>query len=147
MKKNNILILAIIIVIIIAVVSIIYVKYKNYKAQQNKIKENNLEYETYLNKEILGTELTTFINKAVDNNEKNKVPKDEQGNYIPNDTSSIKIEIKITDNDTLYQMETLYGGGMATFVAYYNDIHFECTKIGYNSLGKVNYMLFEQKTN
>ena len=44
-------------------------------------------------------------------------------------------------------METLYNGGIVTFVQYYNSIQFECTKIGYNSLGKVNYMLFEQKTN
>lgn len=142
MKKSVIVILTIVIIVI----SIVYVKYINYRQEQNKIKENNLEYEAYLNSQILGTELTTFINKAIDNNEKNNVPKDNQGFYIENDTNSIKIEIKITDNDTTYQMETLYGGGMITFVKYYNSIYFECTKIDYNSTGKVSYMLFEQKT-
>ena len=110
-------------------------------------KENNLEYETYLNKQILGTELTTFINKAVDNNKKYQVQKDEQGFYIQNDTNSIEIEIKITDNDTLYKMETFYNGGMTNFIDYYNSIYFECTKIEYNKAGKVNYLLFEQKSN
>ena len=44
-------------------------------------------------------------------------------------------------------METLYDGGMLNFVDYYNSIYFECTKIEYNKLGKVSYLLFEQKTN
>ena len=99
-----------------------------------------------LGKEIDGRELTTLINKAVDNNEKNSVSKDEQGFYIKNDTNSINIDIKILDNDTTYKMESIYNGGMATFIQYYNSINFQCNKIDYNSLGKVNYMSFEQKT-
>ena len=133
--------------IVIVFLAIFSVKFINYKSEQSKIKEENLEYETYLNKQILGTELTTFINRATDYNEKNKVKKDENGFYIQNDTNSIEIEIKITDNETLYKMETLYSGGMISFVQYYNSIYFECTKIEYNKLGKVSYLLFEQKSN
>ncbi len=143
MKK----ILIFIVSIVIITISAIGVKYINYKSEQAKIKENNLEYEIYLNKQILGTELTTFINKAVDNNKKHNVSKDEQGFYIQNDTNSVEIEIKITDDDNKYKMETLYGGGMVNFVQYYNSIYFECTKIEYNKLGKVCYVLFEQKSN
>ncbi len=143
MKK----ILIFIITLVVIIISIIAIKYVNYKSEHAKIKENNLEYEINLNKQILGTELTTFINKAVDNNKKYSVPKDEQGFYIQNDTNSIEIEIKITDNDTLYKMETFYNGGMVNFVQYYNSIYFECTKIEYNKSGKVSYLLFEQKTN
>ena len=143
MKK----ILIFIVTLVVIIISIIAIKYVNYKSEHAKIKENNLEYEINLNKQILGTELTTFINKAVDNNKKYSVPKDEQGFYIQNDTNSIEIEIKITDNDTLYKMETLYNGGMINFVQYYNSIYFECTKIEYNKSGKVSYLLFEQKTN
>lgn len=143
MKKTIILIICFVIIII----SIFGVKYFNYRAEINRIKQYNLEYENYLNKQILGTELTTFINKATDNNEKNKVSKDSKGFYIQNDTNSIEIEIKITDNDTTYKMETLYNGGMVNFVQNYNSILFECSKIEYNKLGKVNYLLFEQKSN
>ena len=143
MKKLIVLIICIILIIL----SVFTVKYINYRAEKNKIKQENLEYETFLNKEILGTELTTFINKATDNNKKNSVPIDENGFYIQNDIDSIEIEIKITDNDTTYKMETLYNGGMVTFVQYYNSIIFECTKIEYNKLGKVSYVLFEQKSN
>ena len=143
MKK----ILIFIVSIVIITISAIGVKYINYKSEQAKIKENNLEYEIYLNKQILGTELTTFINKAIDNNERFNVLKDEQGFYIKNDINSIEIEIKITDDDTIYKMETLYNGGIVDFVQYYNSIYFECTKIEYNNLGKVCYLLFEQKSN
>ena len=144
MKKTVIFILC----IIITIVSIFWVKYINYKSEHNKIKEENLEYETYLNKQIPGRELTSAINRAVNNNEKNSVPKDEQGFYIENDDNSIKIDIKIIDNeqDTIYKMETFYNGGMEKFIGYYGDISFECTKIDYNSKGKVKYIIFEQKT-
>lgn len=140
MKK----ILIIIIGLVIVLLSIFFSKYIDYKAKKNEIKQFNLEYEEYNSKEIYGTELTTVINKAVDNNEKNNVKKDEQGLYIQNNTNSIQIEIKITDNDTTYQMETLYGGGMVTFVQYYNFINFKCTEIKYNKAGKICYMMFEQ---
>ncbi len=142
MKKIIILILCIVLIIL----SIFGVKYINYKAEQSSIQEANLEYETYLNKQITGREVTTAVNRAVNQNEKNAVSKDEQGFYIQNDTNSIEIEIKIMDNETTYKMETIYNGGMENFIQYYNEIYFECTRIDYNSLGKVRYVLFEQRT-
>lgn len=141
MKKNFIFMLCIIGIII----AILSVKYLSYKAEYGKIKRSNFEYEKYLNKEVLGTELTTIINKAVDNNEKNSVAKDEQGFYVTNDINSVKIQIQILDNETMYDMETLYNGGMERFVQNYNSINFECTKIEYNKAGKVSYILFKQK--
>ena len=141
MKRNFIFILCIVVIII----AILFAKYLNYKNEITAIKENNLEYEKYLNKEVLGTELTTIVNKAVDSNEKNSVPKDEQGFYVTNDINSVKIQIQILDNETMYDMETIYNGGMERFVQNYNSINFECTKVEYNKAGKVSYMLFEQK--
>lgn len=141
MKKNFIFMLCIIGIII----AILSVKYLSYKAEYGEIKRRNFEYEKYLNKEVLGTELTTIINKAVDNNEKNSVAKDEQGFYVTNDINSVKIQIQILDNETMYDMETLYNGGMEMFVQNYNSINFECTKIEYNKAGKVSYILFKQK--
>ena len=101
----------------------------------------------YLNKEITGRELTSVVNKAVNNNEKNKVAKNENKIYEKNDETSISIDILMSDNETTYKMETIYNGGMVTFIQYYGDILFECTKIEYNIKGKVCYMVFEQKTN
>ena len=53
----------------------------------------------------------------------------------------------MTDTDTVYDMETLYAGGMDTFVKYYNTIKFKCSKLEYhNSTGKVKYLYIEQIT-
>ena len=140
MKK----IIAIILCLVIVIMSILIGKYYNYKQEYNKIKEENLEYEYYLEKEIYGTEVVTVINKAVNNNQINKIEKDSDGFYVPNDINSVKIDIKIIDNDMTYKMETLYNGGMTNFVQYYNTILFKCSKIEYNSKGRVSYLLFEQ---
>ena len=122
-------------------------KYSAYREERNSVKRSNLEYEMYLNKEITGRELTSVVNKAVNNNEKNKVAKNENKIYEKNDETSISIDILMSDNETTYKMETIYNGGMVTFIQYYGDILFECTKIEYNSKGKICYMVFEQKTN
>ena len=143
MKKT----ITFIICVVIIILSVFGNKYLNYREEKSLIKKENLEYETYLNKEVSGRDLTTAINRAVNSNEKNKVSKDENGLYTNNDINSISIEIKISDNDQTYKMETLYNGGMVTFIQYYGDISFECKKIDYNSKGRVSYMLFEQKTN
>ena len=106
-----------------------------------------MEFESYLNQEIYGNDLATVINRAVDNNSKNNVEKTNKGIYIDNEANSISIEIKFTDNDSVYKMETLYNSGMQNFINYYNRIKFKCTDIKYhNSTKKVKYMLFEQIT-
>lgn len=122
------------------------IKYYNFKDEYSKIKEINAQYESYYKKEIYGTDVATIVNRAVNDNENNNVKKDSNGFYIENNTNSIKVEVKITDNDTTYNMETLYNGGMTNFVKYYNNVQFECTKIEYHSeTKKIKYILFEQK--
>ena len=143
MKKTIIFIICVVIIIL----SAFYMKYLDYREERNSVKKSNLEYEMYLNKEITGRELTSVVNKAVNNNEKNKVAKNENKIYEKNDETSISIDILMSDNETTYKMETIYNGGMVTFIQYYGDIIFKCTKIEYNSKGKVCYMVFEQKTN
>lgn len=142
MKK--IVIFFIIIIVIICGISYIFL---NYKANYNISKKSNLEFENYLNEEVYGTDLSTVINRAVDSNEKNKVEKNNKGIYLNNDKNSISIEVKMTDNDSVYQMETFYKNGMQNFMNYYSNIKFKCTNIKYHeSTKKVKYMLFEQIT-
>ena len=133
-----------IVIIIICGISYIFL---NYKANYNMSKKANLEFENYLNEEIYGTDLSTVINRAVDNNEKNEVEKNNKGIYLDNGKNSISIEVKIIDNDSIYQMETFYKNGMQNFLNYYSNIKFKCTNIKYHeSTKKVKYMLFEQIT-
>lgn len=144
MKKTFFIILTIILIVLI----LFYAKYINYKSDLSKIKLNNLDYEYYLNREVYANDVTTLINKAIDNNEKNNISKNENGFYIPNDTDSINIQITIIDleKDKTYNMETFYNSGLENFYILYREIIFECTKIKYNKQGKVSYMLFVQKT-
>lgn len=131
---------------IISLVMFIY-KYYNFKSEYSQIKTRNAEYESYFQKELYGNDIATIVNRAVNDNEKNNVKKDSNGLYIENSTNSLKVDVKITDNDTLYTMEKLYNGGMTNFVTFYQDVEFECTKIEYHkSSKKIKYMLFEQKS-
>ena len=133
-------------IMIIIVCGISYL-YLNYKAEYNMSKKANLEFERYVNEEIYGVDLATVINRAMDSNQKNNVQKSNKGIYLNNDTNSINIKINMIDNDSSYNMETIYNGGIQKFINYYSKIKFECIEIEYhNSTNKVKYMLFEQIT-
>lgn len=133
-----------IIVIIICGISYIYL---NYMAEYNTSKKANMEFERYLNEEVYGADLATIINRAIDNNQRNEVERNNKGIYLDNKQNSINMEIKMIDDDSIYQMETIYNGGIQNFINYYNKIKFKCVEIKYhNSTNKVKYMLFEQIT-
>ena len=137
--------IAIFFFIIIAIIVGISYMYITYKMDYNQAKKENVQFDSYYDKEIYGTELTTIINKAIDRNTINEIEKDKKGFYLENTENSIHIDIKISDNDTIYKMETLYQGEMKRFVEYYGQVKFKCTKIEYhNSTNKIKYLLFEQ---
>ena len=134
-------------VIIIIIVSGVSYAYLNYKANYYEAKRANNQFEAYYEKEFYGTDVVTIINKAVDNNLVNEVRRNENAKFIENDINSIKIDLKMLDNDQTYDMETLYAGGMDRFVQYYSNIKFKCTNIEYHKqTGKVKYMMIEQIT-
>ena len=133
--------------IIVFIVVAMFGIYINYKNNYNVIKRENRQFESYYNEETYGTNLASIINKAIDSNIKNNIDKDKNGKYIENDINSINIDIKMIDNDKIYNMEKIYKGGISTFTSYYSQIKFKCTKIDYHQkTGKIKYMLFEQIT-
>ena len=139
--------IAIFFLIIIIIVTGMTYLYINYKATYNEAVKVNKQFESYYDKEIYGTELTTIINKAIDNNVYNEIEKDDKGNFVNNNNNSIQIDIKMLDVDKTYNMETLNSGGMDMFVKYYSEIKFKCTKLEYHeSTKKIKYLLFEQIT-
>lgn len=133
-------------IIVIIIVGISYM-YLSYKANYHEARRENNQFESYYNQEFYGADVATIVNKAYDNNLTNSVQRDNSGNFIENDTTSIKIYLKMLDTDETYNMETIYKGGMDKFVQYYGSIKFKCTKIEYhNKTQKVKYMLIEQIT-
>ena len=142
MKYTSVLIIFAIIFIIICLVCAGII---NMRAQKKQIQQENLEYEKYLNKEILGTDLATLISKVVDQNEKNNVPKDKNGYYINNKENSIKIDLKMTTINKVYPMEEIYNNKITNFVQNFNLIKFKCTSIEYHeSSSKVAKLIFEE---
>lgn len=115
------------------------------QAETRKIIKYNLEYETYLNKEVLGTDVVSVMNKAINQNEKNNIQKDEKGYYIENNENSIKIYLKMITIEKTYPMEEFYNNGMVNFVQNFNLINFKCTSIEYHQrTGKIKQMIFEE---
>ena len=145
MKKTLIYIISIVIVICVLIVSKLYAN-KEYMVE---IKKFNTKYEKYNNNELIGTEVASVINQAVDDNEYERIKKDENGKYIQNDENSINIEVKITEfsEEQIYTMETLYNGGMDQFVKYYGQISFKAKEVKYNENKRIKYILFEQLLN
>lgn len=140
MKK----ILTVFFTIAIVLVIIIVVKFSEYRANNIKLSSLNKEYEYYNQDSIQGIEIASLINKCVDSNTQNNISKDENGMYIENNTNSLKVEIKMSINDTIYQMETIYKLGLDSFINYFGTVNFKCTEISYHEeTGKVSKLCFE----
>ena len=91
MKKT----LFIILIMFFCIMIVLFVALRNAQGLERDTQKFNLEFEQYTNKNIYGTEIATMINKAVNNNEKYRIEKDENGFYIEDDSYSIKIDIYI----------------------------------------------------
>ena len=143
MKANKILVVLIILLIII--ICSVYLLRINNRTEKLNIKRYNQEYEQFLNKQINGTELATLINKAINQNEKNKIEKDEKKHYIENEENSIKIDVKISYTDETYSMEEFFNNDTSEFVKFFSEENFKCTNIEYHkSTGMVSKMFFTQ---
>lgn len=106
---------------------------------------DNKTYESYENKEVLGTDIISIINKATDSNKKNDIKIGEDGNYIDNGKNSIRIEIKFLELDKVITMERINNVGIEKFWSNYGALSFKCTKIEYHEkTHRVKYMYFEE---
>ena len=140
--KKNIFIITTIALIIVAILGYNFYQYKELK---NIAEKNNKVYNSFYDQEVLGTDLATLINKAIDNNEKNNIEKDEKGNYIDNEKTSIKIDIKFLELEKVIPMESINKQDVIQFVQNFGAMKFKCTKIEYHkSTQNVKYMYFEQ---
>ena len=145
MKKSIFIVLAILFIIAIVICLYIY----NVKKIENVAIKHNKQYEEYCNKKILGTELISLINKAIDYNEKNSVEKQENTiYYINNNTNSIQITVKFLDNDKIVKMENIAEKQTENFIKFFATATFKCNDIKYHKQTKnVQSMYFEQINN
>ena len=141
MKKIIILIVSF---LLVSIAIIIY--WVNYNTTiQLEAKSNNKTYEWFYDRQVLGTDIATLINKALDSNEQNEIEKDANTVYIENDPDSIKIDIKFLELDKDVPMESIGKQGIARFLKNFGAASFRCTKIEYHEkTNKVSYMYIEQ---
>ena len=141
MKKIIICILSVFLVVICIVSYSVYQKNEN----TAQIGIDNKTYESYYNKEVLGTDIISIINKAIDSNEKNDIKMGKNGNYIEDEKNSIRIEIKFLELDKVITMERINNVGIEKFWSNYGALSFKCTKIEYHEkTHRVKYMYFEE---
>lgn len=141
MKK----ILIILILLVIAIIAVVTYQYNSYNTKLQETKKINKEYENFTQNEILGTSLITLINKAINSNEKNNIQKNDKGLYKENETTSIKIEVKFTESDNTFSMESIGRIGSEEFTKNYGAFSFKCTKKTYHEkTNNIKYLLFEQ---
>lgn len=142
MKK----IFAVILLVMIIIVTLIVANYKGLQQKKQEIDKFNLIYENYNKDNLNGLDITTLINKAISNNEKYAIPKDEEGLYVLDDEYSIEIYVTMIINNTTYRMERINNLGMNSFVAYFGQISFKCTDVKYHEkTGRIASMTFEAK--
>ena len=148
MNKNVIIIFTLFIIIIVICYTWLNGNRNNYKL----VKTKNYEYEQYKNCEIYGPEVITLINKAINENEKNNVTKDEKGFYINNNENSIIIEIIMITNEesketTTYRMEAINKVGISDFIYNFNTAKFYINNIEYHKNSRISKIVIKQLIN
>ena len=147
--KQSLFILILIFLVVIFMVTGFLMSNNNKKME---IQKENREYEKYAKQgqEVNYTDVATIINKAVNQNEKNSIPKNENQEYIENNTNSIKIEIKMLDIEEPFTMERIHQNGIDKFIQSFGGggvlmIKFKCTKIEYHQeTGLIKKITFEE---
>ena len=139
MKK---VILGILLIVVISV-SIFFSWYKNNLQSLKEVKKFNSQFEEYLNKNITGVDLTTVLNKAIENNNKYKISKDSNGKYINDNNYYIDIIIKPVEGGKSFLMEAFEKVGIKEFTKSFGGIVFKSKKIEYHKNGRISKIYFE----
>lgn len=133
MKKSLITILIIFILIVVSFIGIMV----NYRNNERQMISFNRDYEQYKDKTLLGTEIATLINKAMDSNQRNNVEKDKKNYYINNGSNSVRIFIQLETDGDYYPMEKIFEHEVSEFVRNFNLQDYKCSKIVYHKRTKL----------
>lgn len=141
MKKT----LTVVLTIFFIIVAILTVNIKAKQDDEKALKQFNQQYDVYLGKKMYGTEVTSIINRAIENNTNHNIQKDDKGMYINDNKYCIKVELNMITVEKTYQMEQMYNAGLTEFVKNFNIIDFECSSIEYHKeTGRVSKIVFTQ---
>ncbi|MCL2383644.1 MAG: hypothetical protein FWC79_05875 [Oscillospiraceae bacterium] len=137
--------LVIIILIVIVIVSVIVGFIIDRNMRVDEARRHNSQLERYLDREILGTELASLINRVMDHNRRNNVERDSEGRFINNGTNSIRIDIEMITIEDTFSMEWIYDRGTTGFVHAFITIPFRSVEVEYHpETGKISRIVFLQ---
>jgi uncharacterized protein YxeA len=139
MKKIFICLIAIFIIIL----SIVFNWYTNNVQASKEIATFNSTLEQFTKANITGVEVTTVINKALDNNEQYNIKKNSDNIYESDEKYSLKIYVKLTEDGEYFPMEALEQIGISGFTKAYSSAIFKTTKTEKNENGRISKIYFE----
>jgi len=93
----------------------------NQIATNRTLQKENAQFDIKKDQEMIGQELATIMNRVLNTNEKNEIPKNDKGEFIENNENSIKMDITFTDVDVTYAIERI--GQARIGVAKFNIIN------------------------
>jgi len=136
-------------VIVITIIAICFAQYIEYAKQQTKIKKINNEFLGYEKSIVKINTIVSLMNKAIDVNNKNNIPKDENNVFIENDKNSIKVYLKVKSSDSKMEMEKLMldeKAGVEKVEYAFGDLLFEMKDIQYHKkTGQIKSITFVEK--
>ncbi len=139
---------ALVFIILVAIFIVFYVHFAEIRDKNLEILRFNSEYELFDENQVNGLDITTIINKAVNNNTNYLVQVDDEGYYDLENPNVIEIYITMivdeNGNKKTFRMESFNKVGMGSFISSFADAYFKCTKIQYHEdTGKIKSMTFE----
>ena len=115
----------------------------------NAVRQDKREFLAYEKSIVKINTIVSLMNKAIDLNNKNKIPKDENNIYEENDKNSIKVYLKVKSSDSTMEMEKLMldkNAGVEKVEYAFSDLIFEVSDVQYHQkTGQVKSITFQEK--
>ena len=132
MKKTIIVLICIFIAIIIS----LYTYYQSTQSALQGVKKFNHQFEQYFDKEIYGADVVTIMSKAIDNNNKYDIARNEENKFIEDNKYCLKVMIKFKDVDQTFDMESIEKAGIEGFMQNFSKSTFKVVEHDYNEDSK-----------
>lgn len=132
MKKTIIVLICIFIAIIIS----LYTYYQSTQSALQGVKKFNYQFEQYFDKEIYGADVVTIMSKAIDNNNKYDIARNEENKFIEDNKYCLKVMIKFKDVDQTFDMESIEKAGIEGFMQNFSKSTFKVVEHDYNEDSK-----------
>ncbi len=111
-------------------------------------KKFNSQFEDFIDTDINGVDLTTIINKALENNNKYEIKRNSKGVYENDNKNSIEIMVRPEENSNIYPMEAFEKVGLKDFTKNFGNALFKSTKVEYHKNGRISKIIYEiQRSN